>query len=245
MKRRRNMKAITILSFAAMLGLATGCYTPRQVAGLEGEGTRRVYAVPFGTAWRAAVDAAQGGGLEIVQSDRAAGYIAARRTVRPHTFGENVGIWLQHAGPGSTSVEVVSRQAGPPVAWLKNWENEIHRAIAANITRDVPAVGTAPQDTYIDPNVTERERIRERETIIIPERTETIVIPAPTTTTTLDGERRRYEELRTKREAGERALQNEVDETKREMLQKQIDRLREDIQRQQQRLQELEQEVNE
>jgi hypothetical protein len=221
------MKNLLVISLTAAIATLAGCSTPKRVASMQGSGTKRVYAAAFDPVWRSTVDAVQHDGLQIISADRQTGYIDARRTVRLHTFGENVGIWVSPVAPDSTAVEVVSRQAGPPVAWLKNWENEIHQSIAANLSREVPAVGAAPRETYIDPNANGgRDRVREN------------IIPDP-----LRDEQLRYDELRTKHEAGERALANEVDETKRAMLQKEVDRLREDIRLQEERLRDLEREL--
>src|SRR5204862_4932931 len=100
--------------------LLVGCATQKQVAASPGTGTKAVYTATFDQVWRASIDAAQRDGLQVTESDRNAGYIAARRTVRPHTFAENGGIWLRSKGnPAQTEVEVLSRQAGPPVAWIK------------------------------------------------------------------------------------------------------------------------------
>src|SRR5439155_5642695 len=79
--------------------------------------------------------------LRILSADRERGYIAAKRNMRPETFGENVGVWVTRVSPTQTQVEVVSRQAGPPKLWFKNWERDIFRTIAANLTREGPAVG--------------------------------------------------------------------------------------------------------
>jgi hypothetical protein len=127
--------------------------------------------------------------------------------------------------PARTQVEVVSRQAGPPVAWLKNWENEIHRAIAANLTRE--AVGRAPSDVRY-----------ESSTVIVPE--------TSTTTRTHESVRQEQElldQLRLRQDTSQRALANEVDQTKREMLQREIDRLRQDIKLQEQRLRDLDRQL--
>jgi hypothetical protein len=248
------MRILTIFSALAVILLA-GCATPKRVATLEGRGTKQVYNTGFDQTWRAAVDAAQANDLEIINSDRSRGYIGARRTIRVHTFGENVGIWVREIAPAQTEVEVVSRQAGPPVASWRNWENEIQRAIAANLTRE--AVGTAPRSTVIErgssPTIVvpeNRETIvvpesRSRETIVVPEtRTPTVVVPETSRTReALREEQRRLDDLRTRRDAGERALANEVDATKRDMLQREIDRLREDQRLQQKRLEDLEQQL--
>jgi len=249
------MKKLSVLSLAVLLGLLAGCATQERVATLQGQGTKRVYTATFDQAWRAAVDAAQRDGLEVMTADRNRGYIGARRSVQPHTFGENVGIWVRQFGPTSTEVEVVSRQAGPPALWLKNWENELQRSIAANLTREVPAIGAAPREVIIErgsgssvivvPEKRDTILVPERrETIVIPEKRETIIVPeAAPTHEALRAEQRRSEELRLKQEAGERALAREVDETKREMIQRQIDRLRDEMRLQEKRLRDLEREL--
>lgn len=130
----------SVFRLAAVLvipALLMGCATRRQVAEMEGRGKRQVYAAPYEAVWRAAVDAAQISGLEVRTADRGRGYIATGRGMRPHTMGENVGIWVKRVSPSQTEVEVVSRQAGPPKFWLKNWEDEILNAVTANLTREV------------------------------------------------------------------------------------------------------------
>jgi hypothetical protein len=131
----------TLIGFLALAFVVCGCSTTSSVSKKQGRGTQHVYRAPFDQVWRAAVDAAQIGELEILNADRDKGYISAKRGVQQETFGENVGLWVTRVSPTETQVEVVSRQAGPPVFWLKNWEDEIHRAIQANLSRE--AVGSS------------------------------------------------------------------------------------------------------
>jgi hypothetical protein len=239
------MKGYGIFSLAAAL-VFVGCATQNQVARQQGFGTSRTYTATYDQAWRATVDASQQDGLQVITADRASGYISARRTVRAHTFGENVGIWIREVAPSETRVEVVSRQAGPPVAWLKNWENEIHRAIAANLTRDNTAVGTAPGDVLIERGATSSTIVvpESRETVVVPEKRETILVPeTPASHEALTEQQRVIETLKLKQDTGQRALANEVDETKREMLQREVNRLREDLRLQEQRLKDLEKQL--
>jgi hypothetical protein len=210
------------------LGLITGCSTPERVSKLEGEGTKHVFEYPYDAVWRASVDATQQGDLQVVTADRARGYISARRTIQPHTFGENVGLWVRSTGPSRTEVEVVSRQAGPPVAWLKNWENEIIRAIAANVTRETPAVGATGTGTQILPG----------NTVVVPESRTTVVVPE----TRVDTERR-LEQLRQEEATREAELRREESDRRRQELRTEIDRLREELRIQQERLADLEKEV--
>jgi hypothetical protein len=206
----------------AVVALA-GCASPQRVSRLEGSGTKKVYTAPVDVVWSAALDAAQDNGLRIANADRALGYIDARRSVRIHTLGENVGIWVTPAGPGQTTVEVVSRQAGPPVASWRNWENEIQRSIAANLDR--AAAAHRPPGSY------ERERVRAR--IAVPE----------TPTARLREERLIYNDLVGRRDTAEAELALETDRFRRAELQREVDRLQDEIRLQENRVQQAERDV--
>ncbi len=91
------MKSIYLMGL--ILILATGCATQRQGAAMQGQGTKQTFNASFDPTWRAAVDGGQQNGLSVVSIDRTRGYIAARRTIRPHTFGENVGVWVTPMSP--------------------------------------------------------------------------------------------------------------------------------------------------
>jgi hypothetical protein len=216
------MKSLVLAGLAAALFL-TGCSSLRSVSSLEGKGTKQTFDRSFDTVWRAAIDAAQLGDLQVLKADRDRGYISARRGVRFETFGENVGIWVRRLGAAQTEVEVVSRQAGPPVAWLKNWEDEILRAVAANVTRE--AIGGTGSDTT---------------TVIVPDTSErtTIVVPESRAET-----ERKLQALREEQRLRELDLQREQNERRRAELRAEIDRLRAELRRQEQRLSELEREV--
>jgi hypothetical protein len=236
------MKILSVLTLVGVL-LAAGCATQKRVSELQGRGTTQIYGASFEPVWRAAVDAVQQDGLEVITADRTSGYISARRTVRAHTFGENVGVWIRETAPANTQVEVVSRQVGPPVAWLKNWENEIHRSITANLTRE--AVGAAPRDVIIDRGGAATVVVPEPSTtVVVPERRETVIISEPATRhESMTEQQRLVEQLRLREDTGQRALANEVDETKREVLQREVTRLREEIKLQEQRLKDLEKQL--
>ena len=142
---RSKFVLIPVFSFL-VAALTSGCSTSRSVANLEGHGRKQVYLATYDAVWRAAIYAAQQGSLEVMNADKVNGYISARRGMRLETFGENVGVWIKKLAPDQTEVEVVSRQAGPPALWLKNWENEILRAIAANVT-----VESHSSETLLEP----------------------------------------------------------------------------------------------
>jgi len=225
----RNFSILTSSLCAA--ALLVGCATQRQVSEEEGHGTKVVYNAPFDSVWRACIDAAQRDGLEVTSSDRTSGYIAARRTVRVHTFGENVGVWVRPtATPGQTEVEVLSRQAGPPVAWLKNWENEIHRSIAANLSGEPPVYGTAPRDAYTEPQPTAPPPpvVSPGTTVVVPRE------PAPERE-----QLRRLDALRSERDRREQELRTESDSARREAIGRQLSILDSDIRLEEQRLRDI------
>ncbi|MCI0746602.1 MAG: hypothetical protein L0Y58_14475 [Verrucomicrobia subdivision 3 bacterium] len=226
-----------ILAGLALALIVTGCSTPQRVATLEGRGTKQTFDASYEAVWRAAVDASQQGELEILNADRSRGFISARRGVQVETFGEHVGVWVRNLGPSSTQVEVVSRQTGPPVMWLKNWENEIIRAIAANLTRDaVGGLGTG--STIQQGSTTVVPAPVPNTTVIVPSPT-----PAPNTTIEVRDTQRRLEELRRLQNEREAALRDEQNERRRQEIRAEIERLRRELEIQQQRLSDLERDL--
>ena len=227
------MKILIAITTIALI--ACGCATQKRVATLEGRGASQTYSAPFDQVWRATIDAAQRNGLEILSADRASGYIAAHRSLQAHTFGENVGVWVRQLAPVETKVEVVSRQAGPPVAWLKNWENEILRTVAVNLTREPPVFGAAPRETII------QRGAGSDTTIIVPDsRGRDVVVSDSAMREAL---RQELRQLEIQRQVREQALSSEVDEARRLTIQREIDRLRTDIRLQEQRLRDLERDL--
>lgn len=207
------MKALVCLLSLAIL--ASGCATSRQVANMQGQGSRQVFRAPIDQVWRAAVDAAQAGDLEIVNADRARGYIASKRGIRVQTFGENVGIWVSSLSPTETQVEVVSRHAGPPKFSFKNWENQILNTIQANLTRD-SAVGAAltPTDEVSGGSLTREETRAQAE--------------------------QRLKELRREEELKHDALLRESNTDRKAQLNREIDDVRSELRRLENRLSDLE-----
>jgi hypothetical protein len=213
------MKAIISSLSLALVVLIGGCSTPRTVSTMEGRGTKQTFNASFDQVWRAAVDSAQQGDLAILSADRERGYISARRGVRLETFGENVGIWIKSLSPTSTQVEVVSRQSGPPVLWLKNWENEIMRTIQANLTREAPAVGAPALPTYETEGTSALHREKEKLRL--------------ETQSLLD-------DLHAKEKLRQEELDRELDGQRREQLRTEMERIREELRRMESRLKELE-----
>jgi hypothetical protein len=135
------MKTIPwILGLAAIM-LAGGCSSPESVVDLQGKGSKAIYYASYDRVWDAAVAASQTDQLYILKANKTKGYISVKRGWRPTTWGENVGIWVRSKAPDQTEVEVVSRQAGPPVLILSNWEKPLLHSIATNIPTASASLG--------------------------------------------------------------------------------------------------------
>ncbi|MDB6022472.1 MAG: hypothetical protein JWQ04_2329 [Pedosphaera sp.] len=132
--QKLKIQAAGCIALACAAIMFSGCSTPQSVVRMEGHGARQVYDAGYDRVWSAAVAAAQQGDLQILEADKNHGYILAKRGVQPETFGENVAVWVRNVAPAQTEVEVVSRQAGPPVLVFRNWEHRILNSISANLT---------------------------------------------------------------------------------------------------------------
>ena len=142
------MKSLIASFFLALF--LVGCATEKQVTQMEGRGRRQVFPAAYDSTWRAAIDAAQVGGLQVRYVDKTSGYIAAHRGMTWATHGENVGIWVKPVTQTETQVEVVSRQAAPPKFWMKNWEDDVLTAIGANLTRDAAAAPSISEPAGVE-----------------------------------------------------------------------------------------------
>src|SRR5258706_12548931 len=101
------MKQVYLFALALLLG-TTGCYTSRYAESGRHHATQQTFAAAFDPVWRSAVDAAQLGDLALVTAARPPGYIHARRTIQPHTFAENLRIWVTSPSPTQTKAEAAS-----------------------------------------------------------------------------------------------------------------------------------------
>jgi len=225
------MKAVVWTGLAVVL-LLTGCAS----TGSQSKTAKRVFNAPYNTVWRAAVDAAQQGDLDIVTADRPRGYIGVRSGVASK---ENVGVRVRSLGPSGTEVEVVGR---PGVKAATAWENEMMDAIASNIARGPAAVGGTGTGTqvYI------QNHVAPESTTVLPDlRDSGAKTPSENHLTTRRGLEKlreveqRIAALRQKQLEQEAQLGPEQDSARRDEIRAEIERLREELRIQEQRLQEL------
>lgn len=221
------------LAVAFILG---GCAGPAPISTAD-RGTKRVFDAPYNAVWRAALDAAQEGDLEIINADRPRGLIAARSAVGASTPGEDIGIAVKSLGPSGTEVEVLTRKhSRQPGATLKYWETQIIQAIATHLKGEAPAAGGTGTQVYIQNQI-------DGDTKVFPGRASRL-----TPEGRLQSERgleklreieRRVAELREKQREQEAALGPEQDQDRREEILAEIERLREELRIQEERLKEV------
>jgi len=227
------MKAVVWIGLAVVLFL-TGCASNRS-PGSQTKASKRVFNAPYNTVWRAAVDAAQQGDLDIVTADRPRGYIGVRSGPASK---ENVGVWVRSLGPSGTEVEVVGR---PGAKAATAWENEMMDAITSNIAHGPAAVGGTGTQVYI------QNHVAPESTTVLPEvREPGAKTPSENNLATRRGLEKlreveqRVAALRQKQREQEAELGPEQDSARRDEIRAEIERLREELRIQEQRLQELE-----
>lgn len=191
-------------------------------------GAKRVFEFPYNNVWRAALEAAQQGDLEVLSADRTRGYISVRHGARLDTTGENFGVSVRSVGPLGTEVEVVSRQSSAPGVAFKDWEGEIIRGVAANLTRGAGGVGGTGSGAQVFNEI----NIDRNGATVTPD------TPESRQEKLYEAERLIYE-LRARQRAREEELRPETDEERREKLRAEIERLRIELLTQEQRLRDL------
>jgi hypothetical protein len=191
-------------------------------------GAKRVFESPYNRVWRAALDAAQQGDLEILSADRSRGYISVRNAARLDTTGENFGVTVKSLGPAGTEVEVLSRQWGAPGGAFKDWENEIIRAVGSNLTRGSAGVGGTGSGAQVFNEI----NIDRNGATLVPD------TPEGRLEALRDAERL-IGELQERQRAREAELRPETDEERRAKLRAEIERLREELRTQEERLREI------
>ena len=148
-------------------------------------------------------------------------------------------MWKIEQGTVIWRVEVISRQAGPPVLWLKNWERDILNAVAANLTREAPtATGATGASSYTTTGSGTSVTVPPGTSVTTPSGTSvtvappgtpstTLVTPAPKTTADYIAEQqRKLDDLRREEDLRLKELEREKDVTQREKLTAEIERLR-------------------
>jgi hypothetical protein len=126
--------------------LLSGCSTQSSVAKLEGRGTSQVFDAGYDPVWHAAEAAVQMNDLRILETDKASGYISAKRSMSVTTFGENVAVWVREVNSQQAQVEVISRPAGPPLSPAHS-EERVLNTIGVILPGSEPSIlfnGTSP-----------------------------------------------------------------------------------------------------
>jgi hypothetical protein len=115
-----------------------------------------IYAVPYPTAFDAAVRILGTLGMTVESADQANGAIHAKHSMSVRTWGEVISVLVRASGTEGTQVEVTSALKLGLADWGKNKTNvaRIHEAIAADLTAgsaSAAAAAPAPAAWLPDP----------------------------------------------------------------------------------------------
>lgn len=143
-----------------LLVAAVGCASTGDVRSLRGDGVTRYYEAPLASVWRAALDAVEANGLRLDEESRDEGYIVAthlpsrRPDMAPEESmavsadqGERVGIFVERAGPGVVSVEVVNRKRFALDPSSTDWTEDVFWVVEKRLGPDARLDGPIPEAT--------------------------------------------------------------------------------------------------
>lgn len=139
-----------------LLAAALGCASVGDVRSHRGEGVTRYYEAPFEAVWRAALDAVEANGLRLDTENSSEGYIVAthlpgRPGMAPDESmavsadqGERIGIFVERAGPGVWSVEVVNRRRFALDPGTTNWTEDVFWVVEKRLGEEARLDGPIP-----------------------------------------------------------------------------------------------------
>lgn len=146
------------LTLATLLTAVLGCASVGDVRSLRGEGVTRYYEAPLASVWRAALDAVEANALRLDAENRDEGYIVATRLpsrqpdMAPDESvavsadqGERVGIFVERAGPGVVSVEVVNRKRFALDTGSTDWTEDVFWIVEKRLGPDARLDGPIPE----------------------------------------------------------------------------------------------------
>lgn len=108
--------------FGLALGLlAGGCATADSLREARGQGVKRTFRRPYEPVFEAALAAAKGRGLELIEQDRVGGRLLLSHGVTWGSLGERIAVFVTRLGERATAVEVVSRPITGALALPPDW----------------------------------------------------------------------------------------------------------------------------
>lgn len=133
-----NFRLLRILLLAGVALAAvfqTGCTTLADAQKGRGTGTTVAYAASFDEIWAALPAAVTQAGLEYISADRDARSVLAQRGMTAFSYGENVAIFVNSAGPARQDVEVVSKRAMATNVFAPDWAKPIFAELDKKFSR--------------------------------------------------------------------------------------------------------------
>ena len=126
------LKTATIF---ALVALMSGCSTLANTRSAEGTGKKVTYAKSADEVWPVALLALQDLGLDVIETNKAQGYILAKRNMSVFSYGENVAVFVRPASVGSSNVEVISKKVLATTVFAPDWTEDIFKQLNTRLNR--------------------------------------------------------------------------------------------------------------
>ena len=107
----------------------TGCSTLADTRNAEGTGKKVTYSKSVDEVWPLAILALQDVGLDVIEVNKAQGFITAKRNMTAFSYGENVAIFVRPASANGTSVEVLSKKVLATTVFAPDWTEDIFKRL--------------------------------------------------------------------------------------------------------------------
>jgi len=126
---------LTLLALMLTSVALTGCNTLADAAKAKGTGEKVTYQASLDEMWRVLPYLIKATDLEIVSADPEKHLILAKHGGSSWSFGEKVAIFVDDAGPGKSTIEVVSKKVLATNVGAPNWAGHIFRLLDERFKR--------------------------------------------------------------------------------------------------------------
>ena len=127
--------ALKIITGITAVTLMSGCSTLADTKKSEGVGKRVTYSKSMDEVWPLAILSLNDVGLDVIEENKAQGYVLAKKGMSAFSYGENVAIFVKKLDNSNTSVEVVSKRVLATTVFAKDWTDEIFMKLNARIKK--------------------------------------------------------------------------------------------------------------
>jgi len=113
---------ISILMFAFVAVIASGCASTQTVKESKGTGVSRTYPYAYESVYNATLSAAKTRELEVVENDKTNGRLILSHGVTLWSWGERIAVFVKPLATSSTEVEIISKPVLSPLNFPPDWQ---------------------------------------------------------------------------------------------------------------------------